>query len=295
MTPGREIHLGGKLWFIAGANQGRFPRAHAIVVRDRVTALIDAGLGRDLLAGLAGQVDLVLCTHAHLDHTWGNHLLPGATITAPRGSAETFGHLDRLRQRFIPDAAMGRAWRTWITTLVPWQDRSADDFYEPYQEFDLGSTRLVAFPAPGHNADFHCFWFPVERVLYSGDLDLTPFGPWYGNPESDLREFRDSVARAADLGPRVVVSSHFPPQHQEAAAQLRAWGGHFTQRSDKLLALLAQPRTLGEIVEAALIYGRFPHQREMLMHFEKVMISEHLAELVELGRVRDEGGVFRVV
>ena len=66
MTGDHEpIHLAGTLWLVPGENQGRFPRAHSFLIKDKQTALIDTGAGREVLKHLAAElsVDLVLITH----------------------------------------------------------------------------------------------------------------------------------------------------------------------------------------------------------------------------------------
>ena len=47
------------------------------------------------------------------------------------------------------------------------------------EEFDLGATSMEVVGAPGHTAGFCCLFFPHQGAVYTGDIDLTVFGPWY--------------------------------------------------------------------------------------------------------------------
>jgi len=49
--------------------------------RPQERALIDPGAGEEALRHVvasAGGVDVIINTHYHFDHIWGNHLVPGA-------------------------------------------------------------------------------------------------------------------------------------------------------------------------------------------------------------------------
>ena len=62
----------------------------------------------------------------------------------------------------------------------------------------------------------------------------------------------------------------------------------------KRMELLGQPRSLPEIVEAALIYGRFPYAPALMRYWESEMIGKHLRELLNDGAVSAQGDRFMV-
>ena len=60
------------------------------------------------------------------------------------------------------------------------------------------------------------------------------------------------------------------------------------KREEKLLELLNKPRTMDEIVEACIVYGR-PREPKAFYEFgERATMKKHLERLIKLGRVFQE-------
>ena len=75
-------------------------------------------------------------------------------------------------------------------------------------ELQVGRTRLQVIHTPGHTPGHSCFYFPEHDILYLADIDLTPFGPWYGDQTSDLNALLDSLQRLEDFQARVYLTAH---------------------------------------------------------------------------------------
>ena len=67
--------------------------------------------------------------------------------------------------------------------------------YEDGASWDLGQTQVRAFHFPGHTAGHSVLLVEPEAVAFIGDIDLTGFGPYYGDACSSLHDFRRSLAR----------------------------------------------------------------------------------------------------
>ncbi len=104
------IHLTETLSLVVGQNRGRFPSAHAILVQDKVCALIDSGCGFDILRRIKEcfSIDLVINSHGHPDHSCGNWLFPDVPLYVPQEGADTHGRIVSLSHRFLETAR----WRT---------------------------------------------------------------------------------------------------------------------------------------------------------------------------------------
>ncbi|MEZ5256849.1 MAG: MBL fold metallo-hydrolase [Ilumatobacteraceae bacterium] len=71
--------------------------------------------------------------------------------------------------------------------------------------FDLGGgTRVEAVHLPGHTAGHS--GFRCGEVFYCSDVDLTGFGPYYGDLWSDLDQFQESLVRLRDEDARWYVT-----------------------------------------------------------------------------------------
>ena len=65
--------------------------------------------------------------------------------------------------------------------------RPADGTHVDGQRFSFGKTEVEVIhrqATPGQR-----FAFPREGLVFTADIDLEPFGPWYGNIKSSVDEF----------------------------------------------------------------------------------------------------------
>ena len=142
-------------------------------------------------------------------------------------------------------------------------------------EINLGKTKIKVIHTPGHTIGHCCFWFAEPEILFSADIDLSDFGPWYGNACSDLSSLDNSLEKLKAYKPRLVV---------------------IITRENKLLDALSSPKTLDEIVDLGIIYGEFlARSPAALRPIEKRMIRHHLRWLEQKGRARVESDYWRLV
>ncbi len=234
------VPLTKNLSVIRGNNQGRFPMSHAFLVQDQVSALIDTGCGLDLLALVQTRfhIDLIINSHGHPDHSPGNWMFPDVPLFAPRVGADSHGRLLPLSHRFLGAGQLADHWRQWIRQIMGFQDREPTDYFDDGYVFDFGKLKLHAIHTPGHTGDHFCLYEPENRLLLSFDIDLTPFGPWYGNLESSLADFRQSLTKIRRLDPLMIASSHAEVISENVARSVDKYANVLDQRTDNLKRLL---------------------------------------------------------
>ena len=276
------------IFLVEGEKRGQFPFSHSILILDEVTALIDTGCGIERLQRLSSdhRPDLVINSHAHPDHISGNWLFTGPPLLVPRQSFEYSGRIHQMSERFTGSEPMVQKWRKYIREATGFRDALPTDHYEDGHRFHFGSMELLAMHCPGHTEDTYCFLEARRGILFSFDIDLSPFGPWYGHPHSDIAQFEASIRRIRDLKPRVVVSSHMGIISDGLEKRLQAYLDVFTQRDMRILGFLSQERRLEEMVDRPLIYRDFPYAPELLRLWERNMLVKHLDRLVQRGLVR---------
>lgn len=289
MQPGQIIPLASQVSLLAGQNAGRFPFCHGVLLQGREIVLVDTGAGPEVLGPLSarGGVDVVLNTHTHPDHSAGNHFFAGREILAPSQSLAQAGRLVPLSERLVEPGALARQWRAMVTRAMSFREQEPTGSFPSDTRFSLGGITLEAVHLPGHTVDHHGFFLPGPELLISGDVDLTPFGPWYGHRESNLAQMRESIQRVMEINPRILVSSHREPLWDRALIQdeLRAFLGVIDQRREDILRFLKTPRTRDQVVDRAFIYGSFKWEPMLSRYWEGQMIDLHLAELLEQGEI----------
>ena len=128
-------------------------------------------------------------------------------------------------------------------------------------------------------------------MLFLGDYDLTSFGPWYGDRASSIRETIFSIARLRKIPAKIWLTCHETGIFEEAPGDL--WDQYLAvihQRQEKLLALLNEPKTMAEIVNAWIVYRRPREPRELYAFGEQAIMQKHLDVLMTDSRVVEEDG-----
>jgi glyoxylase-like metal-dependent hydrolase (beta-lactamase superfamily II) len=286
------VPLSDHLFRIDGENKGRFPRAHAFYVQDDVCALIDSGCGIAVLEAFKKEhpVDLVINSHCHPDHGAGNWVFDSQPLWVPDDGTDSHGQFLPLAQRLVEPGVLTETWKVFVREAMGFQERIPTNHYAGGHIFDFGRLQLTAIPTPGHTLDHTCFFDSAQGLLLSFDIDLTPYGPWYGNRESDLTAFRASLQRIRGLKPRIIVSSHKEVISGEAIPEeLERFEAVFSVRSKKLLGLLSEhPLPFSELLAASPFYGGYPYASDLLGYWEGLMIRKHLDELIVQGLVWEE-------
>jgi len=272
----REIRPG--IWIVEGENGGRYPFGHSLFVEGEVNTLIDTGAGAPL-ENLAGKTEQVVLSHYHRDHVSFNHLFSNADFIIHAEDAPGVESLDG----YIELSGIGRK-----EIIAYWKSVRRAGFNETVinryiSEGDLIHTGPVAMKVihlPGHTPGHSGFWFENFGLMFAADIDMTDFGPWYGNKTSNLDQFRDSIRRLRSMDPEVVITGHCEPLTSGIRQKIDAYEAILDLRDEAILSELRKgPAGSRRLSEKNIIY-RQHHNRQTLLYFEEVMIIKHLNSLI---------------
>jgi glyoxylase-like metal-dependent hydrolase (beta-lactamase superfamily II) len=159
------------------------------------------------------------------------------------------------------------------------------------QVFDLGGgTRVRVIHAPGHTRGHCLFHIEPDDVLHLGDIDLSSFGPYYGDAWSDLEDFERTLAWVRDLEARHYATFHHVGVLEDRAAYLDRFdrfAAVIGDRERRLLEFLTgTPRSLDDIVAHRFVFrpGDDVPQAPVV---ETRSMSLHVERLLREGRVRE--------
>ena len=184
-------------WFVN--NTGFLVGRHGVVsidtcaTTDRTRAYLDA------VAEVSDRpVRTLVNTHHHGDHTYGNYLLPDATIVGHR----------RVREALL---AWGRPPEPTHWEPVDWGPLELAPPFLTYEDevrihVDERVCVVRHVGRPAHTVADSVVWLPEERVLFAGDLLFNGVTPLmsHGSVAGALTVLDDLEA----LGPEVVVPGH---------------------------------------------------------------------------------------
>lgn len=260
------------------------------------------------------QIDLILITHAHMDHYGQARRLreaSGAPVHASAPEAarmRTFGSptADRsesvlawFRHWGIPDE-IARSDDGFSELARKLQDPiEVDGLLEGGQRIAVGDLTLEVISTPGHCEGHVVFYEPELNLLFSGDHILTDISPvpLLVLPErldqlrpKSLVLFMQSLERVEKLECDLTFPSHGDviPDHRNVIAGYRL---HHERRALQMVRHLRDgPRTPFEL--AVRLFPKH-YRRELFLVMSEVI--GHLDVLVEEGRARveEEDGVER--
>ena len=190
-------------------------RERALVVDTRGTEV----QGREVLDDLARlalpvPVTVVVNTHVHYDHTFGNRAFDSATIHAHERVGQTFdADAERLKARFRadpepgPDASYSAQDVRDLLDTVP---RGPDVTFATAANVELGDRMVhLAYVGRGHTDGDIRIWVPDAGVVFLGDLIEESADPSLGSDSWPLEWAATLDQHLRGVPPdAVVVPSH---------------------------------------------------------------------------------------
>ncbi|MFO7835445.1 MAG: MBL fold metallo-hydrolase [Candidatus Thorarchaeota archaeon] len=291
-------------YLIRGKNRSRFPEGNCVLVDDETLTLIDAGASIDNIKRSLMElgydiedIDRIVLSHFHIDHKgYANEINEVASCEvmchplADKGVMTFEGMVDYYgidEHRYYDD------WAGFLKQRLPHVIREYEitSHFEDNIPINCGETQIIPLYTPGHTIDHTCFGLNGYDDLLLVDIDLTGFGPWYGNKVSDIDDFRASIRRIIKLNPKMVVSGHLQdPIVEDIDAKLKAYLNKIDKRDDKILRLVSEGyNTVKALANLPTIYPRIP--RDLFLVFEEFMLKKHVDSLKRKGllSVSEEG------
>jgi glyoxylase-like metal-dependent hydrolase (beta-lactamase superfamily II) len=293
-----QRQLGSHVTVLFGHEQGKYPDGNSVLVRGRVAAaLIDPALSvRNAVPAI--RVDTVLLTHTHEDHAAGLSAVEAGEICVHVADLAALRSVDDLMRLYgVPEDVWPQ-----MTQLVQerfhfegWpQARGLTDG----QTFDLGDVSVRAIHAPGHTSGHTVYLVESvdgTRVVVTGDIDLTTFGPYYGDASSSLEAFEATLTMMRGLEADHYVTFHHKgviDGHAAFAAAVDQYIAVFGRRRQALLDLLATPSNFAELVGRGIVYRAGTRPPLFGDSVERYSIRRHLDRLLSDGAAATDGGQY---
>jgi glyoxylase-like metal-dependent hydrolase (beta-lactamase superfamily II) len=266
---------------ITGPDNGRYPQGNALLVRGTSeTILIDPSL--TIAADPPPGVDRVLISHCHEDHLAGLFHYPHAPVHVHRDDHLGLGSLDGLMTIYGLPPAIDVDWRRDVVEKYHYSPRPDAQVYVDGDAFDVGGATVRAVHLPGHTRGHSGFLIEPDGVMFLADIDLSGFGPYYGDAWSSLDDFERSIQRCREIEAGTYVTFHHKgvvTGRAEFLALLDAYEAVIDRREQAMLRFLAEPRTIDEMVahrfvyrlHVTLLFAEAVERRSAELHLERLL------------------------
>jgi glyoxylase-like metal-dependent hydrolase (beta-lactamase superfamily II) len=304
----KHIEVLPNVHLVRGENGARFPEANTLLIDDEILTLVDAGSSMENISGTLrdlnheiSDIQRIVLTHFHIDHKGYAadiqkiadcelmcHPLAETGVRTFKGLIDFYG---------IKGHKYYDAWESYIALRF----RHVMGNYNVTSNFTDGKTiscgenELIPIHLPGHTIDHTCFGINGYDIIFLTDIDLTNFGPWYGNKVSDIEDFKKSVEQVIDINPKVGISSHLINLvTDDIEERLRKFRGVFDEREKRVLDNIDRGiDTIEKLSLEPTIYPRIP--MDIFYFFEMFMLEKHIELLKKRGEIIEEDGHLKIV
>lgn len=275
---------------LVGQDNGKYPSGNSVLVEGAAeTALIDPSVTVVARGGTPAPIDVVLNSHGHEDHVAGNGLYADARVLVHHDDVQAARSLDGLLEVYGFTGETRDEFARLVTEEFHYTARPDAKGFADGDVFELGGgVSIEALHLPGHTRGHS--GFVIDDVFFLSDIDLTGFGPYYGDAWSDLEQFEASLAIAREIEARWYVTFHHKgiiDGREQFLTMIDSFTAVIGRRHDAMLAFLAEPHSLDELVKHRFVYR--PGQEGE--HVEEV---EHRTAFLHLQRMLDRDQVTEV-
>jgi glyoxylase-like metal-dependent hydrolase (beta-lactamase superfamily II) len=285
------IEIAKNIFLIPGENKSRFPYCACLYVKGKdLRLLIDGGMGQAGMEACRKKgIDLVILSHCHLDHRLTLARFPSPPIWCHE--------IEKVyledRNRFLEGVGFIRG---GIEVDILFKGFTVPEFTIEKilidgERLDLGGLTLEVLHTPGHTPGHLAFYIPEARLLFSADIDLTPFGPFYGHDFASIDDFIVSIRKLQRIDAKMVVTGHAGPFTADLQGVFKAYEAVVYERDQRLLEHLNQPRIFTDLLGGNLIYSTYPKPEKLMRWFERVHLEKQLRRLLEMGKVIERNGL----
>lgn len=202
-----------------GANASLLQTARGAVVIDTTSCPADLQALLDAVDVSSDDVCLVINTHSHSDHTWGNQLFD-CPILAHEVCRETMvanikgpWNLERIRAEIAerlgadePDPRELQWAKEMQNKIEGLEITLPTQCFQERRDLVVGGVEIQVIHLDAHTPGSVVVWAPQTRTLWTGDLIFEGRYPFIG--DADIPEWISILKRLPGYGAKTVVPGH---------------------------------------------------------------------------------------
>ncbi len=287
------IPLSAKIVFVEAPNRARFPYCHCLLIDDDIKVIIDSSCGSENLELLDSyHIDIVLNSHFHEDHILHNNHFTPAEVWAHALDAPAIRSMEIFKDFYGFQDGSKKIGDSFIES-IKLQASPVHREITDGEILDFGQLKIQVVHTPGHTPGHCCFFEEKSGLLFSGDIDLSGFGPWYGHACSNIDDFISSIEKCQAIKPGIIVSAHKGIIRDDIPKRLQKYKDTIYRKEELLLSALSRmPISLEGLSKEKIFYGQRVQFDPLTILMETMAIEKHLERLLRLKEIKQEGDLF---
>lgn len=284
----RQVKLSDSVSVLVGDENGAYPSGNSVLVQGKAeTMLIDPSVTVVKRGGAPADVDVVVNSHGHEDHMPGNSFFVDASVHMHVDDVFAAKSMDGLMDLYGLEGETRDNFSAQVQEEFFFQGRDDAQGFEDGHVFELGGVNVDAMHLPGHTRGHS--GFQIGSVFFLSDIDLTGFGPYYGDAWSDLDQFDESLHKVRDVEAEWYVTYHHKgiiEGRDTFLAMLDKFHAVINRRHEAMLDFLAEPRSIEEMVTNRFVYR--PHVEHVFADaVERRTADLHVARMLSRGEAAE--------
>ncbi len=291
-----ERRLTDSVSVLVGTGNGAYPSGNSLLVRGAgETILIDPSIDVVAKGGAPVAVDALVNSHSHEDHIAGNGMFADARVHIHADDLVGITSMDGLMGIYGLTGPAREEFERVVVDEFHFAPRPDAEGFSDGHVFDLGGgVRVEAVHLPGHTRGHS--GFRMDGVFFLSDIDLTGFGPYYGDVWSDLEQFEASLQAVREEEAEFYVTYHHKgviEGRETFLSMLDGFSAVIGRRDEARLEYLGEPRTIEDMATHRFIYR--PHvEMAFVDSVERRSAEMHVARMLRRGQaVEVEPGTYR--
>jgi glyoxylase-like metal-dependent hydrolase (beta-lactamase superfamily II) len=274
---------------LVGDANGAYPSGNSLLVRGAgETVLVDPSVTVVSRGGAPVPVDAVINSHAHEDHMAGNGAFPDARVHIHHDDLPGARSMDGLMAVYGLTGEAREAFEAVVLDAFHYTPRPDATGFSDGHVFDLGGGVTVeAVHLPGHTRGHS--GFRMDGVFFLSDIDLTGFGPYYGDVWSDLEDFDASLRQVREEEADYYVTFHHKgviEGREQFVEMVDAFAAVIDRRHEAMIEFLREPHTIDEMRAHRFIYR--PHvDMAFVESVERRSAELHVARMLRRGEATE--------
>lgn len=271
-----------------------------MIVRGRVTVFFDTNFGEAETQGLleTERPDFALISHYHLDHSsWGGYCLqrPDVELFVPSREEHYLRDLEYFLAKTGGQDLISERWKRFVKNRIRFDGFEGFRTYDASLKLNTGPVKMAFIPAPGHSPGHTAVHFPEDGILFTSDLGLGPFGPWYGFEDCNIRRYIESIMRLKSMKPKLLLTGHSGIIREEIDAAFDRCIDAFFVREDALRKKMEKGLSKEKIVEEGIYFTNKARVhgplKDFLSVWDAAMFDRHREIIMNGGLERDFPGL----
>ena len=284
-----ERKLTDRVSVLVGEKNGQYPSGNTLLVRGAGESIvIDPSIDVIERGGVPVSIDAVINSHSHEDHVSCNGFFKDARIHIHHEDLPGAKSIEGLMDVYGFEGELRAEFKNVCLETFHYTPRPDAIGFSDGHVFDLGGVKVEAVHLPGHTRGHSGFRISNE-VFFLSDIDLTGFGPYYGDAWSDLDDFEESLRRVRDEEATWYVTFHHKGviEGRERFLELiDSFHSVIDRRHQAMLEYLVEPRSLEEMADHRFIYR--PGVKLMLVsEVEKRSAKFHVDRMLSRGEATE--------